>query len=290
MKNVMVRIQEYLPHSSATEYAILKFLQQHPRDVGQCTTKILAKKTFSSPPTIIRLCHKLGFNGYTELRNSIIYESALSQTDSARFTDEIQSGDSFETIIAKTTATNIQAVETTSKLLEPQKLRQCVKLLDDARMLSLFGIGSSLLVANDAYLKFLRVDKLCQLSMDWHAQLLQAKNITKHDVAIIVSYSGMTEEMLKCGEAIKAQGAPIILISRFLESPLSKLADYVLAVSTPEQIYRVGAMSSRIAQLSIVDILYTAYIHDHPDLAEQFRRTFILKENDERGDGDGRIR
>ena len=128
------------------------------------------------------------------------------------------------------------------------------------------------------YLKLIRVNKPCVICDEWHAQLLQARNIRGCDLALIVSYSGLTEEMITCAREARLREAPVITISRFEQSPLVRLADYNLAVAATELIFRSGAMSSRISQLNMIDILYTAYVHKRYDeCMEQFRKTHIAK-------------
>uniref|UniRef100_UPI002A831DBA MurR/RpiR family transcriptional regulator n=1 Tax=Enterocloster bolteae TaxID=208479 RepID=UPI002A831DBA len=107
---------------------------------------------------------------------------------------------------------------------------------------------------------------------------LQARNIRSCDLALIVIYSGLTEEMITCAREARLREAPVITISRFEQSPLVRLADYNLAVAATELIFRSGAMSSRISQLNMIDILYTAYVHKRYDeCMEQFRKTHIAK-------------
>ena len=146
------------------------------------------------------------------------------------------------------------------------------------RSICLFGMGASLLVAKDAYLKFLRINKPCIINDDWHAQLLQARNMMSDDLAIALSYSGMTKEVIECIKAAKEKGATVIAITRFEDNPLAKLADYNLSVSATEFIFRSGAMSSRIAQLNIIDILYAAYVNQkYDDGLKQLKLTHIDK-------------
>ncbi len=98
-------------------------------------------------------------------------------------------------------------------------LNQCVELLDRARP-CICSNWFFLLVARDMYLKLLRVNKACVICDDWHAQLLQARNIRSCDLALIVSYSGLTEEMITCAREARLREAPVITISRFEQSPL----------------------------------------------------------------------
>lgn len=278
MKNVLVRLQEYQINASAAEKGIISYLLEKPEEVSGFSIHKLAKLTYSSPSTIIRLCHKIGFEGYKELQKSLLYELAIRKESDRKQLEEITYQDSLEEIVYKVTCKNIVSLENTMKLIDMPVLEKCVELLLAAKSIYLFGIGSSLLVARDAHLKFLRVGKECFLSDDWHTQYLHAMNITKESVAIIFSYSGLTEEMITCAEVIKKAGAPIILISRFDDSPLARLADYNLCVASSEVIIRSGAMSSRISQLNMVDILYTAYMnHNFEENIKRLKRTHIKK-------------
>ena len=154
---------------------------------------------------------------------------------------------------------NIQSLLDTQRLLLLDELEQCVELIANARTVLLFGIGSSLCVAKDTYLKFLRLDKPCVVNEDSHSQLLQARNATAQDVGIVFSYSGQTMEMIQCIKEMKAGGAPVIAVTRYYPSEVAQLADHVLYVAANESLFRNGAKSYRLSQLNIVEILYTAY-------------------------------
>jgi DNA-binding MurR/RpiR family transcriptional regulator len=278
MKSVLIRLQEYAGHASGAEKGAVKYLLEKPESAVKCSVHELAERTFSSPSTIIRLCRKLGFQGYKDFHKSLIYEVAVRKSTNAEKQKEISREDSLEAIVEKVTYKNISSLENTKKLIDMQTLEACVDLICKCETISLFGIGSSLLVAKDAYLKFLRIDKPCLINEDWHAQLLQARNITKNDLAIAISYSGLTEEILRCVNTVKQKGAPVIAITRFEDTPLSRLADYNLSVAATEFIFRSGAMSSRIGQLNIIDILYTAFINrQYETSVTQFERTHIDK-------------
>lgn len=278
MKSVLVRLQEYSKQASGAEKAVIKYLIENPENGVNCSVHELAEITFSSPSTIIRLCKKLGFKGFKELHKSLLYEIALRQSTNLEKGKEITKEDSLESIVDKVTYKNIVSLEKTRKLIDLDILEKCVDLLIKSHTVCLFGMGSSLLVAKDAYLKFLRMNKSCLISEDWHAQLLQAKNIKKEDVAIVISYSGLTEEVLRCATQVKQKGAPMIAITRFEDSPLSRMADYNLSVAATEFIFRSGAMSSRIAQLNIIDILYTGFLNrQYESSLTQFQRTHIDK-------------
>ncbi len=181
-----------------------------------------------------------------------VLHSCLEQL--RRANKEIARSDSLEEIIEKITYLNILSLEETKQMLDVQVLHSCLEQLRRAKTIYLFGLGASLCAAKDAYLKFLRLNKLCIINEDWHSQLLQARNATPEDVALVISYSGATVEIIECMQTLKENKTPIIAITRCVESPVSQLADYKLYTSAAESIFRSGAMSSRMSQLNVVDI------------------------------------
>lgn len=288
MKNVLVKLQEYISDASTAEKNLVNYLLTHPEEAIGSSVQSLARTTYCSASTVMRLCWRLGFSGYKELQASLIQDVALAKENAMGKMENLSRGDSLEQIVEKVTYKNMISLENTRKLVDIEVMGKCVDLLETCNTLYLFGIGSSLLVARDAYLKFLRINKKCFVSDDWHAQLLQAKNICSFDVAIIISYSGLTEEMLTCARTVKQNGAPIITITRSNNSPLAKLADYNLRVASSEVLVRTGAMSSRISQLNIIDILYVAYINrNYEEKMNQLKKTYISKAGADDGTNTG---
>lgn len=279
MKNVLVRFREYESRASSAERGIVRFVLRHPEKVLEYNAHQLAEAAFSSLSTVVRLCKKTGFSGYREMQRALIMDLSAKQEKDSQIQEDIQREDSLEQIIAKVTYKNMDSLETTGKLLEESTINHCVDLLEQCRSIALFGLGSSLLVARDACQKFLRVGKTCLVSDDWHMQLLYAKNLTRADAAIAISYSGMTKEVLECAAQVKQREVPLIAITRFADSGLVRMADYNLYVAASEVLVRSGAMSSRISQLNVIDILYTAYINRHFDeYVRQAKNTYIEKD------------
>ncbi len=278
MADALLKLRELRDSMSGAERQIADYLLEHPESAMDLSIHKLAEKTFSSPSTIVRMCDRIGFSGYREFRRSITYELALRKSVREQKYDDISQSDSNEDIIEKITYKNITSLEDTKNLLDADVLQKCVELLRNCRMVLLFGLGASLLVAHDAYLKFLRINKMCVINSDWHSQLLQARNATTEDCAIVISYSGETEEMVACMKALRENSTPIIAITRYSPSTVANLSDYRLYTAATETLFRSGAMASRISQLNVVDILYTAFANqDREKNIEQFAKSYIRK-------------
>lgn len=278
MSNALLSLRERSKTFSSTEREVAESILNNPQLVVDMSIHELAKFTFSSASTIVRLCNHTGYSGYKEFRRAVTYE--LAQREQAKKTEqkEITYTDSLPDIVDKITYLNIRSLEDTRELLDMEALAKCVDLVKNARVIYLFGMGASLCAAKDAYLKFLRINRLAVINDDWHSQILQSRNATAQDVALVISYSGTTPEIVECMKQLKENGTPIIAITRCVQSPVSELADQKLYTSSNESLFRTGAMSSRMSQLNVIDILYTALANEQfEDSLAQLSRTHIHK-------------
>ena len=278
MSSALLKLREQSRQFSTTEQEIAGHILENPQLVVDMSIHELAKHTFSSASSIVRLCNHTGYSGYKEFRKAVTYELAMREQTKRVEQQEIAHSDSIQDIIDKVTYANIVSLEETRELMDVTVLHSCVELIKNARVVYLFGLGASLVAAQDAYLKLLRLNKLAVINVDWHSQMLQAKNADERDLGIVISYSGATTEMVECMKIMKENKTPIIAITRCVNSPVSELADQKLYTTANESVFRSGAMSSRISQLCIIDMLYTALANeDYEASLEQLSRTHIQK-------------
>lgn len=286
MKSVLIAAKQYLLIAGNAERGVLQHILDHPEDIAQCTIRRLGELSYTSPSTIVRLCRKLGFSGYREMQKALVAELVVRRQSRETQEKQLDQADVLSEIVTKVTFRNISCLEESIRLIEQDTVRKSVDLICRSDTVLLFGMGASYLVAQDAYLKFIRADKRCSCCEDIHVQYVLARNATPQDVAIIISYSGCTEEVNRCARYLKQQGTPIIAITRFVSSPLSRMADNCLYVMATEDLFRSGAMSSRISQLNMVDILYTAYINrDFSQSYDRIEHNQLSNEKLEEPDG-----
>ncbi len=278
MRSILLSLSELKHSASGVPAQIAAYIYSNPDSAADLNIRALANKTYTSPSSVIRLCRTLGFHGYKDFRHALLLEIASFGNQISHSERELRPEDSITSIINTITQKNVQVLLDSQHILDPDVVEACVNLLRSSRSILLFGIGASLCAAKDAYLKFLRLNKPCCVSEDWHAQLLQARNASSEDAAIIFSYSGQTQEMAACMKALRENRTKCIAITRFADSQVSRLADYKLYIAANEALFRSGAMSSRLAQLNVIDILYTAFANsEYEHSLRQFAHTHIQK-------------
>ena len=284
MANVFIKLNSYIQSATPSEKEIINYILNNYREVIREDVRTLAKKTFSSASTIVRMCKKLGYTGFADMKNELIYEVALTESNKKQLNKNVGDthnvSDTIEMILEKTQT----SLTNTSKLQNEEDILQVLDLIENSENINLFGMGSSLLAARDMKQKFLRVGKVLNIDDDWHIQYLFAKNSDPTTLAIIFSYSGNTKEIIDCVKVLKQNSSKIVAITGFLNSYVAKNSDIILQVAPSENIPRPGAFSSRISQLHIIDILYNIYIHRHYDkYMEKLSDNFIGKEDENDG-------
>ncbi|MGL4798461.1 MAG: MurR/RpiR family transcriptional regulator [Cellulosilyticaceae bacterium] len=278
MKPVHVRLKAYYKMTNDVEQNLINYILKNAEEVVKMSIHDLAKETYTSAATIVRFCRKLDFEGFKEFKKSLMIELTMQNKVGKVAEQEITSEDGIEELIDKIIYKHMMSIEETKTLMEPMVFDQCISLMEEARTIYLFAIGSSFLVAKDLQQKLMRINKPCVCFEDLHMQYLQARNMAAEDLAIFISYSGETKEIIHCAERLQQSGATTISISRFGGSTLEGMCEYNLYVTANEPLERSGAMTSRIAQLCVIDMLYIAYVHRYSEKAfKNIQRTQLTK-------------
>ena len=251
-----LRLKEMLPKLSPKEGQVAKFVLARPAEVVNMTIEQIAAQSHTSASAVVRLCKSMGYSGYKELCRMLSSDLAVSSNSISY--ESIHPGDSTDVIMKNICYSNMKAIENTMNVMDYEALDQAVQLLCKARRIDFYGVGNSALVALDAHNKFLRASMNCTASADYHVQLISACSLKKGDVAVMISYSGETYDMVRLASLVKKTGCKIITITTYAKNTLARFADVTLYTVSAETMIRSGAISSRIAQLTVIDALYTA--------------------------------
>lgn len=277
--SIIVKLRNYAPHASSSESQIIKYILANPKRAIDDSIHDIAKNTYTSAASVTRLSKKIGCCSYKDFRNQLVAEVTIRDFSNINQSKEIVQNESMNDILDKVTGKHISVLEETRMLLDLKVLESVLDVLRETKTIFLFGIGSSFLVAKDFQQKMLRLGISCVLSEDYHMQLLQSQNIKSSDVAMVFSYSGQTKEIIEWCNNIKNRGATLIAITQMSRSRIDKISDFVLYVSSSEQIVRSGALTSRMSMLYVVDILYMAYIaREYEQALFNINKTQIEKE------------
>lgn len=211
----------------------------------------LASNCDVSPATISRFSKILGLKNFQSLKMALLNRKAEFPIYHG-----ISEKDSYTEMAQKVFSANSSALISTSALLTEEDLSKSVSYIMNANRVSFFGLGASDIVAQDGYHKFLRTSVDVVHTTDYHMQLMQATRLNENDCAIIISHSGENEDIIEIANILKENNVPIIVITSFGNSSITKYSDINLLSISEEQNFRVEALHALIAQMSIVDSLF----------------------------------
>ncbi|WP_209020982.1 MurR/RpiR family transcriptional regulator [Evansella clarkii] len=257
--NGLVKIKESASHLKPSEQKVANYIINHPQEILDLSISKLAKVCKVSEATIIRMCRSLGFKGFKELKLNISASLSMNETLNTKYEDisELKYFTEVKHIVDFVTINNLKSIENTLSIIDYGAVEQAINILDSARKIDVYGVGASGVIAIDVEQKFARINRWCQAYPDNHGQLTSAAHLTDKDTVLAISYSGETQEIIDSIKIAKQNGAKIISLTKYGKSRITQMADVCLFASSLEKSIRSGAMASRIAQLNIIDIIYT---------------------------------
>ncbi|PEJ56194.1 MULTISPECIES: MurR/RpiR family transcriptional regulator [unclassified Bacillus (in: firmicutes)] len=251
--NSLGKIRSYYARLSDKEKKIADYILQNPKHIIHSTITEVAEDLNVADATVFRFCKRIGFKGYQALKIALATEI---MTPIQQIHEEINEKDDEITIANKVFQSNIRTLENTAQILDSASIKKAVNLILKANKVELYGVGGSSIIAMDAFHKFIRTGIKANSYTDSHFQLMSASQLTKDDVAIVISHSGSNKDILRILQVLNENGVKTIGITGFPKSALSQNVSVSLYTSSEETEYRPEALASRIAQLSIIDALY----------------------------------
>ena len=273
---ILVTIRSLLPNLAPVERRVAHAVLDDPQGVAWRSISELARACGTSATSVVRFCRAIGLRGYPDLRLALA--GAVARDDVTAVTaasHDIDPGDDAGTITKKIAYADARAVTDTANHLDIAILVQVTEALAKAGRIDIYGVGASGFVALDLQMKLQRIGRPAFAWPDPHLAISSAALRGSGDVAIGLSHTGTTVDTIDALREARSHGATTVAVTNFPWSPITEVADFVLITAARETAFRSGAMTSRIAQLTVVDCLFvTLAQQDLPGTRVALERTF----------------
>lgn len=274
---IRARIETLRESLAPTSRRIADFILEHAEDVVHMSVTEVAERARASDAAVVKLCKEFGATGFQQLKISL----AQDLVQPVQFIHEdLQPDDDTATVVRKIFHSGMNALNDTLAVLDPAAMQGAVDILKAADRIELYGIGSSAPIVEDAHYRMLRIGLNAKVVVDSHILAISA-SLTRPGVAVLtVSHSGSTVETVAAMRLAKEAGAATICITNLGKSPVQAFTDVVLTTNARETQFRTEAMTSRIAQLCIVDALIACLaLADYDHSVATIQQTFgVLSE------------
>lgn len=267
-QGLLARIRWMSAYMNPALRRIAERVLRAPEDIKSISIKDLATQCEVSESTVTRFVREIEVTSFQTFKILIAEELSQGAGGPAVVTDrhvyeDINEGDDTASVLSKVTARYAMTIADTRAGLSADELERAVSAIEQADTLAFFAMGASLICVENALLRFMRVGKSCQFFRDLGIRQISISTLGPKSLAIGVSNSGRTISTVDSLKEAKAQGATTMCITSFPDSPLVRHAD--IRLFTPTVTGVIGpadyheSMVSKIAQLQIIDVLYSLY-------------------------------
>ncbi|MBT9186466.1 SIS domain-containing protein [Pectobacterium punjabense] len=270
--SVLNEIAWLLPELAERQQKIAQYILDNPEAILSMSSSRFAENAGVSQSAVIKFSQKIGMKGFPALK--IVISEELGRNNQFKtyphkaLHNAISSEDSLMVMAQKLAHEKTAAIIDTTKKINFPIFQEVVDIINNAQRVQIVGIWGSGLTAKDLSYKLQKIGILCLAEADLHVQLTTAQALTPKDVQIVLSFSGKRKEMRIASTMAKAQGATVIAITGNKETPLAKLADYVLESISDENEWRSSSISSRTAQNTLTDLIFLALLQRRKEIAK----------------------
>lgn len=153
-------------------------------------------------------------------------------------------------------------IDQTNQLLSSEQMVEVANMIHQAERIYIYGVGSSGLTATEFQLRLSRMGFYTQGITDSHLMLINSSILTKNDLVIAISISGLTSNIVNAVEVAKSNQCKVICFTSFPESILAKYSDYCISVSNALFVGRERFINSQFSVMYAVDLLSSILLKD----------------------------
>lgn len=263
----LLEIRQRLVELSGNNRVIAERIINYPEEVLQAKVSEFAERCHCDSAQVVRLCQKLGYDGFTSLKNRIAVE--LLDPKRTLHRQIAEPATSFEQLKRNFSLNFTRTINDTLANLDEETVGQAVGLIRRARHIAVCGFGSSALAARDLRIKLVRIGYYAMFLDDAENIRSLVATLSKEDLLILISFSGDTPYILDNVRVAEKNGVPVLALTNYLHSPLAESASCVLPTTADEQRLRLGAMDSTVAQFLVIDLLSSFMAEESPQQTEQ---------------------
>lgn len=267
-QGILTRIRWKAAYMNPALRRIADRVLKAPEEIKSISIKDLAVQCEVSESTVTRFVREIEVASFQQFKILIAEELSQGNATVPPLTDrhvyeDITDQDDTSSVLSKVSARYTVTVSDTRAGLSEEQLERAVKAIEEADVLGFFAMGASLLCVENALLRFMRVGKRCLFYRDLGIRQISTSTLGTKSLAIGISNSGRTISTVDSLREAKALGATTLAVTSFPDSPIVRHADICLFTPTITGVVGPGeyheSMVSKIAQLQVIDVLYSLY-------------------------------
>lgn len=204
------RVLYYEFQLNDTDDEVVNYIRKHKDNIKNISIQKIAEELYTVPNTVMRLCKKLGYKGYAELK--------------VLLTQEVQEEKHNELLFDRIP----QSITKTLNLIDYDKLMIVAEKMKKCETVHFIGIGDSRLDCELMVKNLMCQDKKAVSYIDYHDIDFRVGHCHEKDLLVFISMTGETERIIEVAQKAKKRNIEIVTITHFCENSLASLADIPL--------------------------------------------------------------
>jgi DNA-binding MurR/RpiR family transcriptional regulator len=236
------RIHKFEYKLNDTDDQIIEYILKNKQDFVHQSIQSLAASFFTVPNTITRLSKKLGYDGFSQLKNSIKQElqPQLPPQEEGLY----------------------HHIQKTVELIDMERIETAAQIIYDAKHVLLFAVGDTAAFCEMMVRNFRVAGKTAEFSIHRHEMIHMINQMNKHDVLLLISLSGETQQILEMAELAKQKESTIISLTHFSRNSLQETAAINLYCYAPKKMKNGYNITDRTPAMIVLQVL-SQYYWDH---------------------------
>lgn len=217
---------------------LVAYIRRHKREVSETKIISLAQQFYTVPNTITRFCHKLGYEGFSELKAELKHELSDHTPENPH-----------AALLLKNIA-----------LIDKSREAKVMAAFRKARAVNFYAVGQTGLIAKICVDNFYALDDKF-LFYTYPNKLQHRMEHAENEIFFFISLSGETESVLKLAQSAKNLGQTVMSLTNLTENTLANLADISLFCYTEKEIVENYDVTDKTPILIVMNSLFHAFLH-----------------------------
>lgn len=254
VRNILATTQFLLPSLTPAEKRVAEFILKSPKEATVMPLQKMAKRCKCGEATVVRLCRTIGVSGYAEFKRLLKKQlvKPLEKDETVRLGPSHDMGQIVESVFRL----NILNLKKTLEVASFEEYESACEAITAAGKICFFAIGDAMIPCSYASLRLRRLGYDCYADSDADIQIVNAGNLKAGDVAIAISHSGRTKQVVEAMRIAKERGAVTICITKAGKSEVTKYSDIVLYNVTTDTTVDKEVIARRVAEQAMLDAIY----------------------------------
>lgn len=266
------RIRAHLPQLRGAERLVADQILANPQAGASMSIAEAALAAGTSTTSVTRFAQAIGLAGYPSLRLELAALAGRQRSSDLGWGPgigaDISPDDPIESVLSVLVSSDLRVITQTAEQLDLEAVDQLVEKIGSAKRIDIYAVGGSAMVAEEFVLRVQNMGIFINVWKNVHAAIVSSALLDEKDLAIGLSHSGATAEVIEAMTTAARRGATTVAITSFPRSTVGILADLVLTTTAGELTYGGDAYVARNAQALVLDLVFLRAAQRHHDIAE----------------------